>query len=108
MQGNITPPQHKGKQCWELVSLCYLLDDIRVYQNWSIVKGNGGENLNFPEFLREKMRENHETAYRLAKEIGVSQSTIANWLEGRTFPQLAHLGKLEAHYQCKIAVNGRD
>lgn len=59
----------------------------------------------FSELLSEKMRENHETAYRLAKEIGVSQSTISNWLTGKARPQLAHLGKLEAHYGCAMEID---
>lgn len=61
--------------------------------------------MKFSELLAEKMRENHETAYRLAKEIGVSQSTISNWLTGKANPQLAHLGKLEAHYGCSMGTD---
>ena len=58
--------------------------------------------LEFPEILAQKMRENHETAYRLAKELRVSQSTIANWLTGRSYPQLALIEKLEEHYKCSF------
>lgn len=58
--------------------------------------------MKFSEILAEKMRTNHETAYRLAKDIGVSQSTIKNWLDGRSFPQLGHLGRLEDHYGCSM------
>lgn len=64
--------------------------------------------MKFSELLAEKMRENHETAYRLAKEIGVSQTTVSNWLTGKARPQLAHIGKLEAHYGCPMSVSDNE
>lgn len=48
--------------------------------------------------LRRLMSERCETQYRLAKEIEVSQSTVANWLNGDSTPQLAKLGALARHY----------
>ena len=42
----------------------------------------GGVILSFSEKLASAMRENHITNYRLAKDIGVHQSTVKNWLVG--------------------------
>ena len=49
-------------------------------------------------FLTDLMRQNNETAYRLSKTIGVSQTTIKNWVKGSNSPQLAKLGALANHY----------
>lgn len=43
--------------------------------------------------LLELQKERMVTNYRLAKEIGVHQTTIKNWQEGCT-PLLEHLGAL--------------
>lgn len=51
--------------------------------------------------LAEKMRQHAETKYQLAKSIGVSQSTVANWLSGQTTPQLRHIDALAQHYACE-------
>ena len=51
-----------------------------------------------PAKLSALMREHHETAYRLAKELSISQTTVRNWLDGTTIPQLAKAGALAAHY----------
>lgn len=48
--------------------------------------------------LTDLMRQHNETAYRLSKTIGVSQSTIRNWETGSNRPQLAKLGALASHY----------
>ena len=48
--------------------------------------------------LTDLMQENNETAYRLAKNIGVSQTTIRNWQSGSNVPQLAKLAALASHY----------
>lgn len=77
------------------------LDEIRVTQ-WSIfVNIVGGDNLNFSERLTKLMAEKRESNYRLAKELGVHQTTIANWKSGVT-PQLAHAGKLADHFGISI------
>lgn len=44
------------------------------------------------------MTRNYETNYRLAKDIGVSQTTVANWLAGKTTPSIHYFGKLVSHY----------
>ena len=48
--------------------------------------------------LTDLMRQHNETAYRLSKNIGVSQTTIKNWERGSNSPQLAKLGALATHY----------
>ena len=47
------------------------------------------------------MDERLETNYRLAKELGVHQTTVANWKRG-VKPQLAHRGLLADHFGCTV------
>lgn len=39
--------------------------------------------MNFSEMLKKMMETKGVTAYRLAKDLGVSQTSVANWLTGR-------------------------
>lgn len=43
--------------------------------------------MKFAEILQKLMREHDMSNYKLAKEIGCSQSTVANWLSETVFPQ---------------------
>lgn len=56
--------------------------------------------MDFGNWLKCQMDRRRETAYRLAKELNVSQSTVANWLNDKTIPQRAHAGLLADHYGC--------
>ena len=58
--------------------------------------------MSFSENLARRMREGCETKYSLAKSLGVSQSTVANWLNKARMPQFRHVGLLAAHYGCTI------
>lgn len=60
----------------------------------------GGDKLSFSENLAKRMRDGCETKYSLAKAIGVSQSTVSNWLSESNSPQLRNIGLLAAHYGC--------
>lgn len=42
--------------------------------------------MTFPEWLHKNMDENCVTNYKLARAIGVSVSTVANWKSGKFFP----------------------
>ncbi len=57
--------------------------------------------MNFPERLEKMQMERHETNYKLAKAIGVHQSTVANWKKGMK-PQLEHQALLAEHYGCTV------
>ena len=57
--------------------------------------------MNFSDRLSKMMEAKHETNYRLAKELGVHQTTVANWKSG-VKPQLAHLGLIASHFGCTI------
>lgn len=52
----------------------------------------------FSERLAELMEEKRETKYSLAKELELSQSTVANWLNGETEPIRSHIKLLADHY----------
>lgn len=68
------------------------------YSNLIQMSIDGGEKVRFSKMLSELMAKNAETKYQLAKDLGVSQSTIANWLDGSAKPQLRYAAKLAEHY----------
>lgn len=51
--------------------------------------------------LDRLQRERDETNYKLAKAIGVHQTSIKNWKEG-TRPHPAHIKALALHYGCSV------
>lgn len=57
--------------------------------------------MKFSDRLSKMMNERHETNYRLAKELGVHQTTVANWKSG-TIPHMAHLGLIANHFGCTV------
>lgn len=52
----------------------------------------------FNERLAVLLQEKGETKYALAKDLEVSQSTVANWLNGETAPIRSHLKQLADHF----------
>ena len=56
----------------------------------------------FPEMLKQLMVEKNISNYRLAKDINVSNSTIANWLNGVTAPNNEKLRKLSAYFDVSV------
>lgn len=72
---------------------------LMILQFRPIVKHFGGESMDFnPAVLRKLMADHYETQYKLAKTIGVSQSTVANWTTNGTVPRLDKIGLLAQHY----------
>lgn len=51
----------------------------------------------FSENLKRLQVNNHETNYKLAKEIGVHATTVQNWRDGKV-PRLEHAVKVAEHY----------
>lgn len=54
------------------------------------------------ENLVRLQSENGETNYRLAKEIGVSQTSVKNWRDGVTHPFPRHVKAIAKHYGVKV------
>lgn len=54
--------------------------------------------MGFSENLIRLQAERDETNYRLAKSIGVSQSTIKNWRDGIRKPFSRHMKLLAEHF----------
>lgn len=52
----------------------------------------------FAENLARLQEERGETNYRLAKTIGVHQTSIANWKSGDVTPHPRHLEALANHF----------
>lgn len=57
----------------------------------------GGKFLSFSEKLICLQKENGETNYRLAKELGVHATTVQNWRDGKK-PLLEHAFRVATHY----------
>ena len=45
----------------------------------------------FGQSLSELMKKNQMSAYRLAKELDIHQTTIKNWREGKCEPMASHI-----------------
>lgn len=54
--------------------------------------------MRFSETLAALMKEKGESNYRLAKEIGVSQTAVANWLSGKNEPLPTIRKLIDQHY----------
>lgn len=54
------------------------------------------------ENLVRLQSESGETNYRLAKEIGVSQTSVKNWRDGVTHPFPRHVKAIAKHYGVKV------
>lgn len=50
--------------------------------------------MNFAQLLNKIMEEKDITAYRVAKRLGVHQTTIANWRSGKSTPKTELLPKI--------------
>lgn len=64
--------------------------------------------MRFAETLAKLMQERGETQYRLAKEIGVSQAAVKNWLDGTTLPIKSIRALLDSHFGMEIDYQGGD
>lgn len=53
--------------------------------------------MGFPEKLSQLQEERGETNYRIAKEIGVHQTSVSNWKKG-VKPHPKHLQLLANHF----------
>lgn len=53
--------------------------------------------MGFAQVLARLMQEGGVSAYKLAKSIGVHQTTIKNWLEGKQ-PRTDHLDKVAGYF----------
>ena len=56
----------------------------------------------FPDNLARLQAEHAESNYRLAKALGIHQTTIANWRSGERRPHPKHLAALAEHYGCSV------
>ena len=58
--------------------------------------------MSIAETLRRLQAERGESNYRLAKDLGVSQTSVANWLTGRNKPLGVYLQLLADHYGVSV------
>lgn len=50
--------------------------------------------MEFSQILKEVMDDKSITMYRLAKELGIHQTTIRNWLDGKGEPRISEIYRL--------------
>lgn len=48
------------------------------------------------------LKERNITSFRVSKDTGIAQSTLAEWKSGRSQPKLDKLIKLSAYFQVPI------
>lgn len=58
--------------------------------------------MNIANKLNELLESKKITPYRLAKDIGVSQTTIKNWTTGYSSPQERHISALAAYFGISV------
>lgn len=54
--------------------------------------------MSFSQGLKEAMEKKGVTAYRLSKDLGVHQTTISNWLNGKSTPKAQMLEKIADYF----------
>jgi len=57
------------------------------------------------KFVNSKAKENNVSNYSIAKKLSVSQSTVANWLNGTTYPGLHHFIQLCELLDVKVTIS---
>lgn len=55
--------------------------------------------MNFQQKLEHLLISNQITKYRLAKDIGVSQSTIDNWIKGKSKPHFNYIKLISDYFE---------
>ncbi len=60
--------------------------------------------MGFPQNLAEIMSSTDTTMYRLAKDIGIHQSTVKNWLTGEYEPKIEMLKKLAEYFDISYSM----
>lgn len=58
--------------------------------------------MSFPEKLRALMQKQSISAYRLAKDIGLSPQSVGYWLAGQKTPDLQSALKLAAYFNTTV------
>lgn len=58
--------------------------------------------MGFAENLARLQEERGETNYKIAKALGISQTTIANWKDGTSEPRTLYLNALADHFGCTV------
>jgi transcriptional regulator with XRE-family HTH domain len=57
--------------------------------------------MNFPEYLRRKIKYSGYTQQYVAEQIGVSATTVYYWASNRARPTVKHLVQLEKLLSCQ-------
>ena len=50
--------------------------------------------MTFAKFIKTALEQTGLTKYKLAKRLGISQSTVANWIDGKTEPHGKYRGQV--------------
>lgn len=58
--------------------------------------------MGFAENFLRLQASSGETNYKIAKALGISQTTIANWKDGTSKPRGLYLNALAIHFGCTV------
>lgn len=58
--------------------------------------------MNISQNLKRLMENKNVTMYRVAKDLGVSQTSVKNWLDGGS-PHEFMLDKIAAYFGCSVS-----
>lgn len=56
----------------------------------------------FAENLARLQEERGVTNYKIAKDLGISQTTVANWKDGTSRPHALYMNVLAGYFGCTI------
>ncbi len=56
--------------------------------------------MGFPENLARLQEERGVTNYKIAKDLGISQTSIANWKDGTSKPHKLYINALCGYFGC--------
>ena len=60
------------------------------------------------EIFAKLMEDHNVTSYRVAKDTGVSQTTLSDWKRGRSVPKLEKLKKLADYVSPRAPISDED
>ncbi len=63
-----------------------------------------GTNSRFGQQLAAIMARHNITAYRISKDLGVSQSSVKNWIDGKTSPSVETVLQLADYFDLSLDV----
>jgi DNA-binding XRE family transcriptional regulator len=75
---------------------------LEYHTSKNLSRKNGGDCLGFSKNLARMQEERGVTNYKIAKALGISQTTIQNWKDGKSKPRSLYLTALMRYFGCTL------